>query len=155
VFDISFAELMIIAVVGLLVIGPDKLPQVARTLGAFMGRLQRYVAQVKEEVNREARFEELQNLQQEIKKGVNQVQSSIMDGANKAQSTIEATKKSVKSKAQPAVSKPTESTVKKPSVKKAPVKPLAAKKVAIQKSSVKTTKRTVKKTPTAQKIEKA
>jgi sec-independent protein translocase protein TatB len=70
VFDVSFSELFVIAVVALLVIGPEKLPKVARTMGAFMGRMQRYAAQVKEEVNREVRFEELQKLQQEIKQSV-------------------------------------------------------------------------------------
>lgn len=69
-FDIAFSELLVIAVVALLVIGPEKLPKVARTVGMFAGKLQRYVAQVKEEVNREARFEELQKLQQEIKQSV-------------------------------------------------------------------------------------
>lgn len=69
-FDIAFSELLVIAVVALLVIGPEKLPKVARTVGAFAGRMQRYVAQVKEEVNREVRFEELQKLQQEIKQSV-------------------------------------------------------------------------------------
>ncbi len=69
-FDVSFSELFVIAVVALLVIGPEKLPKVARTMGAFMGRMQRYVAQVKEEVNREVRFEELQKLQSEIKQSV-------------------------------------------------------------------------------------
>ncbi len=66
-FDVSFSELIVIAVVALIVIGPEKLPKVARTLGALAGRMQRYVAQVKEEVNREVRFQELQQLQQEIK----------------------------------------------------------------------------------------
>lgn len=65
-FDVSFSELIVIAVVALIVIGPEKLPKVARTLGALTGRIQRYVAQVKEEVNREVRFQELQQLQQEI-----------------------------------------------------------------------------------------
>lgn len=74
-----------IGVVALLVVGPDKLPQLARTVGAFVGRLQRYVSQVKEEVNREVRFEELQNLQQEIKQGVDDVETSIMDGAHEIQ----------------------------------------------------------------------
>ena len=91
-FDISFAELMMIAVVALLVVGPDKLPQVARTVGAFVGRLQRYVAQVKEEVNRDARFEELQNLQQEIKQGADQVESSMMAGASKVKAAASAGK---------------------------------------------------------------
>jgi sec-independent protein translocase protein TatB len=67
VFDVSFSELLVIAVVALLVIGPEKLPKVARSVGAFTGRMQRYMAQIKEEVNREMRFEELQKLQQEIK----------------------------------------------------------------------------------------
>jgi sec-independent protein translocase protein TatB len=77
VFDISFSELLLIAVVALLVIGPEKLPKVARTAGAFTGRLQRFMAQVKDEVNREARFEELQKLQQEVKDGLNKAESSI------------------------------------------------------------------------------
>lgn len=57
---------MAISAVALVVIGPEKLPQVARTLGAIIGKFQRMVAQVKEEVSRETRFEELQQLQQEI-----------------------------------------------------------------------------------------
>ena len=76
-FDVSFSELLVIAVVALLVIGPEKLPKVARTVGAFTGRMQRYLAQVKEEVNREVRFEELQKLQQEIKQSVEKTESQI------------------------------------------------------------------------------
>ena len=76
-FDIAFSELLVIAVVALLVIGPEKLPKVARTVGAFTGRLQRYVAQVKDEINRETRFEELQKLQQEIKQSVENTVENI------------------------------------------------------------------------------
>ncbi len=65
-FDIAFSELIVVALVALVVIGPERLPKVARTIGAISGRMQRYVAQVKDEINREARFEELQQLQQEI-----------------------------------------------------------------------------------------
>jgi len=75
-FDIAFSELVVIAIVALIVIGPEKLPKIARTLGALSGRMQRYMAQVKEEVNREARFEELQQLQQEIKATVTQSQTN-------------------------------------------------------------------------------
>lgn len=71
-FDISFSELLVIALVALVVIGPEKLPKVARTAGAFFGRLQRLLAQVKDEVNREARFAELQKLQDEVKSTVQQ-----------------------------------------------------------------------------------
>ena len=69
---------MVIAVVALLVIGPEKLPKLARTLGAYTGRMQRFVAQVKDEVNREVRFEELQKLQQEVQSASIQAESSIL-----------------------------------------------------------------------------
>ena len=128
-FDISFAELMMIAVVALLVIGPDKLPQVARTVGAFVGRLQRYVAQIKEEVNRDARFEELQKLQQEIKQGAGQVESSMMAGASKVKAAVAG--KSVepknKSTAKIAAAK-SKSPSKKPVAKKTAIKKLVTKK---------------------------
>jgi sec-independent protein translocase protein TatB len=77
VFGISFSELFVITIVALLVVGPEKLPKVARTIGALTGRVQRYVGQVKEEVNRELRFEELQKLQQEIKDSVQATQFSV------------------------------------------------------------------------------
>ncbi|HSR01375.1 MAG TPA: Sec-independent protein translocase protein TatB [Methylophilaceae bacterium] len=96
-FDISFSELMIIAVVTLLVVGPDKLPQLARTVGAFVGRLQRYVAQVKDEVNREVRFEELQNLQLEIKEGKRKVEASMMGGLDHIHATASSAKASLSS----------------------------------------------------------
>ena len=76
-FDVSFSELMVIAIIALLVIGPEKLPKVARTVGAFTGRMQRYMSQIKEEVNREMRFEELQKLQQEIKQSVGNAQENM------------------------------------------------------------------------------
>lgn len=97
-FDISFSELMIIAVVTLLVVGPDKLPHLARTVGAFVGRLQRYVAQVKEEVNREVRFAELQSLQQEIKEGKRKVEASMMDSMEDIHAAVSSVKNSLDAK---------------------------------------------------------
>lgn len=87
-FDISFSELLVIVVVALLVIGPEKLPKVARTLGAYAGRMQRFVAQVKDEVNREVRFEELQKLQQEVKSATLAAESSIMSGVGSIQQSV-------------------------------------------------------------------
>lgn len=87
-FDVSFSELLVIAVVALLVIGPEKLPKVARTIGALTGRMQRYVGQVKEEVNREFRFEELQKLQQEIKQSVESAKSNIQQQAATIENAI-------------------------------------------------------------------
>lgn len=81
-FDVAFSEIIVIAVVALIVIGPEKLPKVARTLGALTGRMQRYVAQVKEEVNREVRFQELQQLQQEIQENATKARASLQERAD-------------------------------------------------------------------------
>ena len=58
-FDVGFSELMVIAVVALIVIGPERLPRVARTMGHLFGRLQRYVNDVKADINREIELDEL------------------------------------------------------------------------------------------------
>lgn len=79
-FDIAFSELLVITIVALIVIGPEKLPKVARTLGALTGRMQKYMAQIKEEVNRESRFAELQKLQQEIKSAASRSETNLQAG---------------------------------------------------------------------------
>lgn len=100
-FDLSFSELLVIGFVALVVIGPEKLPKVARTAGAFFGRMQRFVAQVKNEVNREARFEELQTLQDEVKSSLQEVQddfeqSILSTGTHEVESDVGAESKPVK-----------------------------------------------------------
>ncbi len=95
-FDISFSELLVIGVVALIVIGPEKLPKVARTVGALVGRMQRYVATVKEEVNRETRFAELQQLQEEIQRGVESTKASIVQTVQGLEQDIEQQVGSVK-----------------------------------------------------------
>jgi len=66
-FDIAFSELLVIGVVALVVIGPERLPKVARTAGAWLGRLNRYVSQVKQDIDRDMQLEELRKLQQQMK----------------------------------------------------------------------------------------
>ena len=58
-FDFGFSKLLLIGVVALIVIGPERLPRVARTLGHLYGRLQRYVTQVKSDIHREMEAAEL------------------------------------------------------------------------------------------------
>jgi sec-independent protein translocase protein TatB len=66
VFDISFTELMLIGVVALVVIGPERLPKVARTVGHLLGRAQRYVNDVKGDIQREVELEELRKMKEEM-----------------------------------------------------------------------------------------
>lgn len=76
-FEISFAEMMVVAVVALIVIGPEKLPKVARTLGHLLGRAQRYVNGVKNDIARDMNMEELHHLQNQIKQEFDQTQATL------------------------------------------------------------------------------
>ena len=76
-FDFGFSELLLIGVVALVVIGPERLPKVARTAGHLFGRVQRYVADVKADINREIHAEELRKLQDEIRAAVNSIEQSV------------------------------------------------------------------------------
>ncbi len=128
-FDVSFSELLVIAVVALLVIGPEKLPKVARTVGAFTGRLQRYMTQIKEEVNREMRFDELQKLQQEIKKTVESTQDNIHQQVADLKESVTDTvtpKTITASQAKLVKASPVKTKVTKPSTLKASTVKLAA-----------------------------
>lgn len=66
-FDLGFIELMVIGVVALVVIGPERLPKVARTVGQWLGKLNRYVSQVKQDIDRDMRLDELRKMQQDMK----------------------------------------------------------------------------------------
>jgi sec-independent protein translocase protein TatB len=76
-FDIAFSEMLLIGVVALVVIGPERLPKVARTLGHLFGRLQRYVAQVKSDVNREMELSELSKVKSEFEGAAREFQRDI------------------------------------------------------------------------------
>jgi sec-independent protein translocase protein TatB len=88
VFDIAFSEIVVIAVVALVVIGPERLPKVARTLGHMFGRLQRYVNEVKADINREMELDELRKLQSEVKSAARDFESSMTNAANEVQSGV-------------------------------------------------------------------
>jgi len=92
-FDIGFSELLVIGVVALIVLGPERLPKVARTAGHLFGRLQRYVSEVKAEVKREMHNEEIMKLQtsfQEAKDAVSGVEQSIRSEASETEHMLKA-----------------------------------------------------------------
>lgn len=66
-FDIGFSELLVISIVALIVIGPERLPRVARTLGLLFGRAQRYVSEIKADINNQLKLEELRKLEEEMR----------------------------------------------------------------------------------------
>lgn len=76
-FDVGFSEMLVIGIVALVVIGPERLPKVARTLGHLMGRAQRYVNDVKRDIDREMQIEELRKLQTEMQDAARSIESSV------------------------------------------------------------------------------
>jgi len=89
-FDIGFSELMVIALVALIVIGPERLPRVARTLGHLAGRLQRYVADVKADINREVELDELRKMRDSMQQAATSMESSFNAEVSKTESELNA-----------------------------------------------------------------
>jgi sec-independent protein translocase protein TatB len=87
-FDVGFSELMVIAVVALIVIGPERLPKVARTLGHLVGRLQRYVNDVKADINREIELDELRKFKSTFEDAAREVEHTVHSEAAKAESEL-------------------------------------------------------------------
>ncbi len=80
-FDIGFTELLMIGVVALIVVGPERLPKVARTAGHLYGRMQRYVATVKTDISQEIQLDELRRAGQSFKESVESTVSGVQQEA--------------------------------------------------------------------------
>lgn len=87
-FDIGFSEMLVIGIVALVVIGPERLPKVARTLGHLFGRLQRYVTQVKTDINREMELAELGKVKSEFESAARSFQTDMESKASEAEREI-------------------------------------------------------------------
>jgi sec-independent protein translocase protein TatB len=83
-FGLSFSELFVIGIVALLVLGPERLPKVARTIGHLTGRAQRYMSDIKNDIQREMDIQELSKLKKDVESSAAQMQSDF----NKAVSDI-------------------------------------------------------------------
>ena len=88
-FDIGFSEMVIIAVVALVVLGPERLPRVARQAGQWMGKLQRYVSDVKSDINRQMDLDELRKLQSEVTTAAKSLEGSMQSVVSDAQASLD------------------------------------------------------------------
>lgn len=89
--DFGFDKIALIGAVALIVIGPEKLPRVARTVGTLLGKAQRYVADVKAEVNRSIELEELQKMKSQFQTAVSDVEQSVRQEVNSATQAFDQT----------------------------------------------------------------
>ena len=86
--DLGLSKLALIGVVALVVIGPEKLPRVARMAGTLYGRAQRYIGQVKAEVSREIELDELRKMQQDMQEAAGEVKQSIAQSVAEVESSM-------------------------------------------------------------------
>ncbi len=86
--DFGFDKIALIGAVALIVIGPEKLPRVARTVGHFIGKAQRYVADVKAEVNRSIELEELKKMKTEFEDAARNVEQTVSNEIHQTTSEI-------------------------------------------------------------------
>ena len=89
--DFGFDKIALIGAVALIVIGPEKLPRVARTVGHFIGKAQRYVADVKAEVNRSVELEELKKMKGQFEDAARDVGQTVSNEINQATSELDRT----------------------------------------------------------------
>ena len=87
--DLGIEKMMVIGAVALIVIGPEKLPRVARTVGTLLGKAQRYVADVKAEVNRSMELEELKKMKETVESAARDVESSIHGGVSEIERELQ------------------------------------------------------------------
>lgn len=80
--DLGISKMALIGAVALIVIGPEKLPRVARTVGTLLGKARRYVADVKDEVNRSMDLDELRKMKETVETAARDVQSSVQTTAS-------------------------------------------------------------------------
>ncbi|RYF78927.1 MAG: Sec-independent protein translocase subunit TatB [Comamonadaceae bacterium] len=83
--DLGISKIALIGAVALIVIGPEKLPRVARTVGTLLGKAQRYVNDVKSEVNRSMELDELRKMKDTVEGAARDVEGSIRTGAQDVQ----------------------------------------------------------------------
>jgi sec-independent protein translocase protein TatB len=100
-FDIAFSEILVIAVVALVVIGPEKLPKTARTLGHLFGRLLRYVSEVKSDISREMELDELRKLQQQVQTAAREIETSVQAAASEVQTGVRSVEQQLNEAAEP------------------------------------------------------
>jgi sec-independent protein translocase protein TatB len=87
-FDISFMELLVISIVALIVIGPERLPAVARTIGHLYGRCRNFVYAIRTDIHNEMRMEELKKMQSSVQETAQSIEDSVQQGVDRLKSAM-------------------------------------------------------------------
>ncbi|MDQ0037322.1 sec-independent protein translocase protein TatB [Variovorax boronicumulans] len=104
--DLGIEKLALIGVVALIVIGPEKLPRVARTVGTLLGKAQRYVNDVKAEVNRSMELDELRKMKTTVEEAARDVENNIHTGASEFEKQFSGSGETLSALAEPEATVP-------------------------------------------------
>ncbi len=94
-FDISFTEMLIVAIAALVVIGPERLPRVARQAGEWVTKMRRYVDDVKSDFNRQIELSELRDLKKNVEDAARSIEGSVGGAVNDMKSSFESVQQSL------------------------------------------------------------
>lgn len=123
-FDFSFSELMVVMVVALIVIGPERLPKVARTLGHLWGRAQRYVNGVKADIERDLNADEFRQMQQKVQAEAGAMEQSVKQAVLTVDQQVQQINEAVAKLSRPAPATPSDQiTPPSPTASPSPVTP--------------------------------
>ena len=87
--DVSFTEMLVILIVALIVIGPERLPRVARTIGHLLGRARRYVDNVKNDIRYEIELEELRRLKNSVQETTHSIEQTVRKEFDQIESAVD------------------------------------------------------------------
>jgi sec-independent protein translocase protein TatB len=99
-FGVDFSEIMVIMVVALIVLGPERLPKVARTMGEWWGRMQRYINRIKMDVSTSMELDELRELERKIKAEADALERSVQQAGNNINQEVRQLEKEIDKPAQ-------------------------------------------------------
>jgi sec-independent protein translocase protein TatB len=94
-FDISFMEMLIVAIAALLVIGPERLPKVARQAGQWMSKMRRYVDDVKSDFSRQLELSELRNLKKDVEEAARSIEGSVGGAMTDVKTSLDSVQRSL------------------------------------------------------------
>lgn len=98
-FDIGFSEMVVLAVVALVVLGPERLPKVAKQGGQWLGKMRRYVDDVKSDINRQMELSELQKLKSQVTDAAKDLEKSVSSSVAELQTEVDDLNRSLSSEA--------------------------------------------------------
>ena len=81
-FDLGFTEVTVVCIVALIIVGPERLPKLAKTIGIFFGKAQRFITDIKHDIDEQVRSDEIEEIKKSVDDAAKQIDASLKDEVN-------------------------------------------------------------------------